>query len=85
MEYKILMPTVSAKAKKGTLCFAPLKKGDKVSKGDTVAEIETEKVVVAVESEKSGVFDRYLCEEGDEVEVGKAIAVVTEAENAKEN
>jgi len=51
------------------------KNGDKVSKGDIVATIETSKTDFSIETGSSG-YIFYLCKEGDEFPVGNAIAKV---------
>ncbi|GAB3059988.1 biotin/lipoyl-containing protein [Sediminivirga luteola] len=51
--------------------------GDTVTQGQTVAQIETSKVVVDVESPAAGTL-RHRAEEGDVVELGQVIAVVEE-------
>ena len=52
--------------------------GDSVDKGETILELETDKVNVEVVSEEAGVLSEQLAEEGDTVEVGQAVAVVGE-------
>ena len=50
-----------------------VKVGDKVKKGDPVAEIEFEKATTEIESEVSGVIEEILFKEGDIVDVGSVI------------
>ncbi|MEA4832628.1 MAG: lipoyl domain-containing protein [Oscillospiraceae bacterium] len=69
----INMPHLSAKSSKGTLCVYRVKPGDKIKKGDIVAEIETDKVVSEIESEYDGIIDSLCREEGDEVSEGEAL------------
>lgn len=54
--------------------------GDKVSKGDELLEVETEKVNVALESPGSGVLRKKLCVEGDTVPVGMLIAIIADTD-----
>lgn len=49
--------------------------GDTVTQGQAVAQIETSKVVVDVESPGAGTL-RHRAEEGDVVELGQVIAIV---------
>lgn len=49
--------------------------GDTVTQGQAVAQIETSKVVVDVESPAAGTL-RHRAEEGDVVELGQVIAIV---------
>ena len=45
--------------------------GDKVSKGDKLAEIETDKTVVEMESYNDGFLTKITADEGSKVQVGK--------------
>jgi pyruvate dehydrogenase E2 component (dihydrolipoamide acetyltransferase) len=58
--------------------------GDPVNKGDILAEIETDKATVEVESEVTGVVRQILVPEGTSVPVGNPIAVVGAADEAIE-
>jgi pyruvate dehydrogenase E2 component (dihydrolipoamide acetyltransferase) len=53
--------------------------GERVSAGDPLYEVETEKVLYEVESPASGVLAVALFEEGATVECGVAVAVIAEA------
>src|SRR5690349_14903656 len=48
-----------------------------VEVGDVLAEIETDKATMELEAEDAGVLTRLIAGEGDEVEVGKPIAVIS--------
>jgi pyruvate/2-oxoglutarate dehydrogenase complex dihydrolipoamide acyltransferase (E2) component len=48
--------------------------GDRIEKGDPIAEIETEKVTVEMESPASGVIVEIVAAPGAEVAVGDPIA-----------
>jgi pyruvate dehydrogenase E2 component (dihydrolipoyllysine-residue acetyltransferase) len=50
--------------------------GENVEKGEPLYELDTEKVTQEVEAEASGVLLKILASEGEEIEVGKAIAVI---------
>jgi pyruvate dehydrogenase E2 component (dihydrolipoyllysine-residue acetyltransferase) len=52
--------------------------GDPLEKGEPLYELDTEKVTQEVEAESSGVLLKILAGEGEEIEVGKAIAVIGE-------
>ena len=54
----------------GTLVRWVKAEGDKVNKGEVLAEIETDKATVEVESSFSGVVARQLVSQGDVVPVG---------------
>jgi pyruvate dehydrogenase E2 component (dihydrolipoamide acetyltransferase) len=50
--------------------------GDRVKRGDIVAEVETEKAVVDVEVFTSGIVDRLLIQPGEKVPVGTVLAII---------
>jgi pyruvate dehydrogenase E2 component (dihydrolipoamide acetyltransferase) len=60
----------------GTLIRWAKKEGEKVEKGELLAEIETDKATVEVESQFSGVVLKHLVKEGTAVPVSKPIAAV---------
>ena len=63
----------------GTLATWLVKEGDSVSSGDVIAEIETDKATMEVESIDDGVVAKLLVEAGtDNVAVGTLIAVLAE-------
>jgi len=62
----------------GTLVAWKKKKGDKVSAGDVIAEIETDKATMEWESPEDGTLTEIYVEEGGKVEVGQPIAFIGE-------
>jgi len=62
----------------GTLVAWKKKKGDKVSAGDVIAEIETDKATMEWESPEDGTLTEIYVEEGGKVEVGQRIAFIGE-------
>ncbi|HEX4180815.1 MAG TPA: pyruvate dehydrogenase complex E1 component subunit beta [Caulobacteraceae bacterium] len=71
----ILMPALSPTMEEGTLAKWRVKAGDKVSSGDVIAEIETDKATMEVEAVDEGVIDEILVAEGTgEVKVNTPIA-----------
>ena len=58
-----------------------VKAGDKVAAGDVMAEIQTDKATMEMESTEDGWMAKILVEEGAEnVPIGRAIAVTCENE-----
>ena len=53
--------------------------GDTVKKGDTLVELETDKVNVEVSAEQSGVLQKIIKREGDEVSVGDVLGTIGES------
>jgi pyruvate dehydrogenase E2 component (dihydrolipoamide acetyltransferase) len=62
----------------GTIVRWLKSEGDQVEKGEPLYELDTEKVTQEVEADASGVLLKILAGEGEEIEVGKAIAVIGE-------
>jgi len=54
------------------------KEGEKVEKGESLLEIETDKVTVEVESSGSGVLRKILAPEGSSIPVGELIAIIAD-------
>lgn len=79
MAIQITMPALSPTMEEGTLATWLIKEGDTVSSGDVIAEIETDKATMEVESIDDGVVAKILVEAGtDNVAVGTLIAVLAE-------
>jgi len=73
----ILMPALSPTMEEGKLSKWLVKEGDTVKPGDVLAEIETDKATMEVESVDSGVVKKILIAEGTEgVKVNEPIALV---------
>jgi pyruvate dehydrogenase E2 component (dihydrolipoamide acetyltransferase) len=75
----ITMPALSPTMTEGTLAKWLMKEGDAVNSGDMLAEIETDKATMEVESIDEGVLARILVTEGTEgVAVNAPIAILLE-------
>ena len=70
------MPKLSDTMVEGTLVSWKKKKGDKVSAGDVIAEIETDKATMEWESPEDGTLTEIYVEEGGKVNVGDKIAFI---------
>src|SRR5438445_8580132 len=73
---EIQMPKLSETMKEGTLGSWKKKKGDKVSAGEVIAEIETDKATMEWESPEDGTLTEVYVEEGGKVNVGDKIAFI---------
>jgi pyruvate dehydrogenase E2 component (dihydrolipoamide acetyltransferase) len=80
MAETISMPKLGFDMAEGTLLRWLKKVGETVNKGEVLAEIETDKATVEVESSTSGVVRFLLVEEGAVVPVNTPIAVVGTAD-----
>jgi pyruvate dehydrogenase E1 component beta subunit len=84
MATDILMPALSPTMEEGKLSKWVVKEGDKVSPGDVLAEIETDKATMEVEAVDEGIVAKLFVAEGTEgVKVNTPIAaLVAEGEDA---
>ncbi len=71
------MPSLGADMEHGKVVEWLVKPGEYVHRGDLVAEVDTEKTVMEIESFEEGVVAEYLVELGETVPVGTPIARVT--------
>ena len=75
------MPSMGADMTEGTIAKWLKTEGDQVSRGDKLAEIETDKTVVEMEAYADGVLRRITVEEGSLVQVGTVIAYIGDPED----
>jgi pyruvate dehydrogenase E2 component (dihydrolipoamide acetyltransferase) len=73
------MPQMGYDMHEGTLVRWLKSEDSEVSLGEPIAEIETDKAVVEVESTSAGLLRRILVSEGTTVPVGQPIAIIGEA------
>jgi pyruvate dehydrogenase E2 component (dihydrolipoamide acetyltransferase) len=78
MAETINMPKLGFDMAEGVLVRWVKQIGENINKGDVLAEIETDKATVEVESPASGVVLQFIVEQGDVVPVNAPIAVVGE-------
>ena len=62
----------------GTIARWLKSEGDSVTAGEAVVEVEAEKVTNELAAPVTGVLERIVAAEGDEIPVGATIAVFTE-------
>ncbi|MAU57804.1 MAG: pyruvate dehydrogenase complex dihydrolipoamide acetyltransferase [Rhodobiaceae bacterium] len=81
MSITIYMPALSPTMEMGNIIKWHKAEGDKVSSGDIIAEIETDKAVMEFESADDGILGKILVAEGSvDVKVNEPIAVIVESE-----
>ena len=73
---EIQMPKLSDTMTEGTLVAWKKKKGDQVSAGEVLAEIETDKATMEWESPEDGTLTEIYVEEGGKVNIGDRIAFI---------
>jgi pyruvate dehydrogenase E2 component (dihydrolipoamide acetyltransferase) len=81
-EIEVPMPKLSMTMEEGELITWVKQEGDQVRAGDVIAEVNSDKVEMEVESPADGTLVRHAAAEGDVVSVGAPIATLaTEAED----
>jgi pyruvate dehydrogenase E2 component (dihydrolipoamide acetyltransferase) len=78
MSINIEMPKLSDTMTEGTLLKWLKKVGDSIEVGDVIAEVETDKATMEMEAFDEGVLSEIFVEEGQKVEVGQKLAILTE-------
>ncbi|WP_119068930.1 dihydrolipoamide acetyltransferase family protein [Aggregatilinea lenta] len=76
MAEQVIMPKLGFDMAEGTLINWTKQVGDAVSKGDVIAEIETDKATIEIESQVGGTILKLLAEPGAVLPVGSPIAYV---------
>lgn len=76
MPVYIEMPKLADTMTEGTLVKWRKKIGDKVSTGDVVAEVETDKATMEMESFEDGILHELLIQVGQKVPIGARMAVL---------
>ena len=79
------MPAVLADSTEAELQSWMVSVGDTVTKGQAIAEIETEKATVELEAEAEGTLAKLTVEAGTSVEVGAPVAVIAAAGDTDED
>ena len=74
MAFSVVMPALEMAQETGKLIAWRKKEGDRVSKGEPLLEIETDKAVVEVEAPADGVLAGIRASEGADIPVGQTIA-----------
>ena len=72
----VIMPKLGFDMAEGTLVRWVVKEGESIAKGAVLAEIETDKATVEVESNFEGTVLRHLVSQGDIVPVNTPIAII---------
>lgn len=76
------MPSLSPTMSEGNVAKWKKKEGDKVSAGDVLCEIETDKAIVDMESMEDGYLAKIIHGDGaKEIKIGEVIAIMVEDED----
>src|SRR6185436_10290266 len=85
MPVEITMPQLSDTMTEGTVVKWHKKEGEKVSAGEEIADVETDKAVMPMEAFEGGTLAAITVQEGQSAPVGAVLAVIaTSKENAAE-
>jgi len=85
MSEKILVPVLGESITEATVSKWLKKQGDSVIADEAVVELETDKVNLEVPASTHGVIAEINANEGDTVEVGAVLGVISETANKPEN
>jgi pyruvate dehydrogenase E2 component (dihydrolipoamide acetyltransferase) len=80
MASKVIMPKLSPTMEEGQIARWLKKEGDKVSMGEPLAEIDTDKATMEMQALSNGVLRKILVNEGESAPLGQLIAVIGEAD-----
>src|SRR5205809_2649976 len=78
MATQVIMPKLSPTMEEGQLSRWLKKEGDKVSMGEPLAEIDTDKATMEMQALGSGVLRKTLINEGESAPLGQLIAIIGE-------
>ena len=85
MSTEIRVPTLGESIVDATIASWLKKEGDQVRRGETLVELETDKVNVEVSAEQDGILQKIVKHEGDVVSVGEVVGLVGEGAGASTN
>ncbi len=80
---EFVMPSLGADMSAGTLIAWRKKVGDRVTKGEIIAEVDTDKAAIEIESFTTGVIEHLLVQPGAKVPVGTVMAIIREEATAR--
>lgn len=81
MIHEVTMPAMGADMTEGTVVKWLKSEGDEVSRGDKLAEIETDKTVVEMEAYNAGILRRIVLGDGTKAPVGSLLAYIGDADD----
>ena len=86
MATEVIMPALSPAQETGILIEWFKEEGDLIEKGEPLMEVETDKANVEVEATTTGILANITVNLGDEIPVGKVIALIlADGESAPES
>ena len=85
MSIEVTMPRLSDTMESGTIVEWKVAVGDKVSSGDVVADVETDKATMEMQAYDDGTMASIMIGEGEAVEIGTVLAIMTEEDESLED
>lgn len=85
MAINITMPRLSDTMEQGTVVKWHVKEGDAINSGDVIADIETDKATMELESFDDGTVASLSIGEGEKINVGESIVILAEDGESKED
>lgn len=83
MEIDILMPSIGAGTTQGKIIKWYVSPGDKISAGDVIADIETDKAIIELEALDEGTLNQIMVAAGDaDVPIGSVIGKLKQQDGA---
>ena len=82
MPIEITMPRLSDTMEVGTILKWHVQDGESVSAGDLLADIETDKATMELQSFDDGTIGELIVKEGEQVNVGTTIATILEEDDS---
>src|SRR5215475_6668371 len=79
MATQVIMPKLSPTMEEGQVSRWLKQEGDKVSMGEPLAEIDTDKATMEMQALSAGVLRKILIKEGESAPLGQPIAIIGEA------
>lgn len=80
MKEDLCLPRVGSSMEEGTIVAWKIKVGESFTTGQPIYDLETDKVTMEIEAQTNGTLLEIVVREGDNVEVGKTIAVIDRGE-----
>ncbi|SFV74757.1 Dihydrolipoamide acetyltransferase component of pyruvate dehydrogenase complex [hydrothermal vent metagenome] len=85
MVYEVVMPQLSDSMEEGKLVSWKVSVAQRVKSGDVIAEVESDKAIMEVQTFQDGIIKELLVQEGNEVKVGSVIARIETNKDASQD
>ena len=76
MAVELKLPELGENIESGRVVGIMVKAGEKIEKDQVLMELETDKAVVEVPAEESGIIDKVMVKEGDDVKIGQVLVTL---------